>query len=291
MSDDVMIEGQQARANPQLLKIDPLANKWTMDDGAVLLLDKIKAYCEDPNIKLIVPFNKNLLEPACYKLRLGDDCRVDGVDKVLKESDPVLTIPPYGLAIVRTYEWLNLPGYLIARWNLKVKKVYRGLLWVGGPQVDPGYQGYLFCPLYNLSTEEVRLEHKEPLFVIDFVRTTHYDETKGCRLWEAKPARSTITIGSLDTDKIRSGVRAQLKRTERTVDTIKSETRAFQVGMMTAMSILFAVLAVIIAFQFVIKIDFAAVNLQMTPLALSAVAVGVSCFAIIIAIVSWFKRL
>ena len=63
--------------------------------------------------------------------------------------------------MVTTYEWLNVPGFLIGRWNLKVKKVYNGLVWVGSLQVDPGYQGFLSCPLYNLSSKPQVIQFKE----------------------------------------------------------------------------------------------------------------------------------
>jgi len=67
--------------------------------------------------------------------------------------------------------------------------VYKGLVWVGSLQVDPGYRGYLFCPLYNLSDKEQELTYKEPLLTIDFVRTTLLDESKGCELWKPQTDR------------------------------------------------------------------------------------------------------
>ena len=70
-----------------------------------------------------------------------------------------------------------------------MKMVYKGLVWVGSLQVDPGYRGYLFCPLYNLSDKEQELTYKEPLFTIDFVRTTLFDESKGCELWKPQTDR------------------------------------------------------------------------------------------------------
>src|SRR5205814_7673725 len=75
---------------------------------------------------------------------------------------------------VRTYERLNIPRFLIGRWNLRVDMVYRGLLWVGALQVDPGWRGYLPCPLYNMSDKPVELRYQQPVFTIDFVRTTPY---------------------------------------------------------------------------------------------------------------------
>ena len=51
-----------------------------------------------------------------------------------------------------------MPRFLIGRWNIRVTVAYKGLLWVGGPQVDPGWVGHLFCPIYNLSDQEVNFK-------------------------------------------------------------------------------------------------------------------------------------
>lgn len=185
------------------------------------------------------------MKPASYHLRLGAKCRVDGEDLELSETHPRLTIQPHGIAIVTTLETVNIPAFLIARWNLKVKKVYEGLVWVGGAQVDPGYSGNLFCPLYNLSNIPVHLEFGETLFTIDFVRTTLYDESKGCRLLELD--RPTDSLGALDKIPLRSApkeqfddMRKQLNATEEALDRFQSRIDGFQ-------GITFAVLGIIIA--------------------------------------------
>jgi hypothetical protein len=67
-----------------------------------------------------------------------------------------------------------MPPFLIGRWNIQVSRAYQGLVWVGGPQVDAGYVGHLFCPIYNLSDKEVVLHRGESIAVIDFVKTTSY---------------------------------------------------------------------------------------------------------------------
>jgi hypothetical protein len=83
-------------------------------------------------------------------------------------------IPPFQVVIVSTKEILNMPRFLIGRWNLDIDLVYKGLLWVGGPQVDPGYFGHLYCPLYNLSNYPVKLTLGQDMATIDFERTTPF---------------------------------------------------------------------------------------------------------------------
>ena len=113
---------------------------------------------------------KRMIKPAAIHLSLGKEYRVGDRTLFLSEKKPYLTIKPYQVVIVETKEYLTMPENLIGRWNLRLSCVYNGLLWVGGPQVDPGYKGFLYCPLYNLSTNPVTLQYGEPFATIDFVR-------------------------------------------------------------------------------------------------------------------------
>src|SRR5688500_14450208 len=99
---------------------------WT---GAVLISDEIKRYAITPQYRLISPFNEAQLKPARYQLRLGDEARIGGAKITIAPGSP-LVIKPHQVAIVRTLEHLNIPRFLIARWNLRVDRVYQGLLWV-----------------------------------------------------------------------------------------------------------------------------------------------------------------
>ena len=197
---------------------------------------------------MINPFDKSYLKPASYHLRLGAKCRVDGTDVDLSQNKPRLTIPPHGIAVVTTLETINMPVFLIARWNLKVKKVYEGLVWVGGAQVDPGYSGNLFCPLYNLSNEPVHLEFGKALFTIDFVRTTAYDESKGCHLLELE--RPTDSLGALDKIPLRSAPKEHFDEMKEQLDSFGSKIDSFQGITFTVLGIIIAALAFIGVSQF-----------------------------------------
>lgn len=228
-----MSEGDQH--TDDRLREDPDSGKWADWQGAVLLRDEIRRYCaQDP--KLIDPFEDDdaLLKPASYHLRVGDTCRVNGDDIELSDKKRDLTIPAHGIAIIRTFERVNIPGFLIARWNLKVKKVYKGLVWVGSLQVDPGYSGFLFCPIYNLSTEPQVVRYKEPLFTIDFVKTTRFDETKGCKLWDRgalQPKgtqRPTESLAALDEDRLRSAPKEQFDEMRGDLKTMEEKASSFE---------------------------------------------------------------
>ena len=277
-----MTEEGQSSAEDKRLRRDPRDEVWANWQGAVLLRDEIREYCKKAP-KLIDPFvdEKKFLKPASYHLRLGDRCRVDGKDCNLSAGNPVLKIPPHGIAIVRTLEKVNIPGFLIARWNLKVKKVYKGLVWVGSLQVDPGYSGYLFCPLYNLSNEEQRLEYKESLFTIDFVRTT-----KGCQLWKSSPDRPTDCLGALDTDKLKSAPKEQFDEMRDAIKDMRNEMRGFQWAILVMLAVIVTALTVISTLGAPGKLEIVG-KIEWLPTTLAIAALPIALIALLFSI---FKR-
>ena len=140
----------------------------------VLLSDQIRELAQRHS--LIDPFDDKNLKSAGYELTIGDEFYVGGVYHDFSQSgmSDTLVLPPFEVAVIKTAERVCLPRFLIARWNLRVRYAYRGLLWVGAAQVDPGYAGYLFCPIYNLSHKSVALPRGEQIALIDFVKTTPY---------------------------------------------------------------------------------------------------------------------
>jgi deoxycytidine triphosphate deaminase len=137
----------------------------------VLLSDEIKRCVT--LFRMIEPFVEANLKPAGYELTVGDEFILGGERKALGK-DGEIRIPPFNVVVIKTGETINLPRYLIARWNVRVKWAYEGLLWVGAAQVDPGWVGHLFCPIYNLSNKEVILRASDPIALMDFVSTTPF---------------------------------------------------------------------------------------------------------------------
>ena len=154
--------------NNSCLEID------SMGTGGVLLSDEIEYLAVKH--KMIVPFNPDNLKPAGYELSLGPRFAKSGeLGELYPEpGNDKLTIPPFEIVIISTQETINLPRFIIARWNLRVKWVYEGLLWTGALQVDPGWVGPLFCPIYNLSSKPVAVQVGKPIVLMDFVKTTPF---------------------------------------------------------------------------------------------------------------------
>jgi hypothetical protein len=97
---------------------------------------------------------------------------------------------PNSIVYVSTHEKLDLPYYIAARFNLRVKWVYRGVLLGTGPQVEPGYVGFLSCPLYNLTDRPIRISYMQDYATIDFERTTDF-----CKSLCADEIRTRIRKG------------------------------------------------------------------------------------------------
>jgi hypothetical protein len=61
-----------------------------------------------------------------------------------------------------------MPDGVYGRWGLRIRPALSGLIFQAGPQIAPGYQGRLFGLLFNLSSKDYVLRHKDQLWSIDF---------------------------------------------------------------------------------------------------------------------------
>lgn len=231
-----MTEEEQNSTEDTRLRRDPRDEVWKNWQGAVLLKDEIEYY-SSLEAPLIKPLESSLLKPAGYLLRLGKECRVSGKEHNLSDKNPKLVIPPHEIAVVSTLEELSVPGFLVGRWNLRVTEVYEGLLWVGGAQVDAGFEGHLYCPLYNLSTRSVELRFRDPLFAIDFVRTTRFVEGKS-KLWKR---RKDDSLGAYDIHRLHSAASEEIAR----VDEKASRIEQTQHFMLLALAVIVMAVTVV----------------------------------------------
>jgi deoxycytidine triphosphate deaminase len=141
-----------------LRKLTPLEDMPSELLPGVLYSNWIRYFCDEKNVpsesRLIHVFDEDKMHCAGYKLSVGDEYYLGDRHYCLpsyeyapkSETSDWLEIPPFQVAVVKTQEVLCIPRFLIARWNLVVKLAYKGLLWVGAAQVDPGYVGHPFLP-------------------------------------------------------------------------------------------------------------------------------------------------
>jgi len=154
-----------------------LSEKWKYEDPhredrGILLSNRIHELCEQ---KLLIAehYKQENLRPASYTLRVGDDhIDSEGNKRCLTEEEDTIVFKKNSIVFVSTKEKLDLPYYVIARFNLRVNWVYDGILLGTGPQVDPGFTGFLSCPLYNLTNSDITIRREQDFATIDFEKTT-----------------------------------------------------------------------------------------------------------------------
>jgi len=218
-------------------KYPPLEDDPKPGEHGILLSDQITYFATHHH--MIEPFNERNLKPAGYELTVGDEYFMSG--EFLELTD-CLTILPFEVAVLKTGEILRLPRFMIARWNIRVTHAYAGLLWVGGPQVDPGYVGHLFCPIYNLSDKPVTLSRGETLALMDFQRTTPFDKRKTnaeLKRYDFPPKRLILQ----DYD-IRDFQSALFTRAGRKIDEFEDSIRTLETRFITFTQISFAMFAI-----------------------------------------------
>lgn len=165
------------------------------EPAGVLLSDQIEFYIKE--FRLVVPYKPaEALRSAQYTLRVGEKCYCNGKTSKIDKENPV-EIAPNELVYIQIYEYLNMPYYLIARYSLRVKQVYRGLIVDNGLQVDPGFHGRINVPVYNFTDEFKKLEFKERLLSVDFVKTTPFRPNPPIN---AKEEREWVRSGLVNTD-------------------------------------------------------------------------------------------
>lgn len=239
---------------------------------------------------LIDPFDPGNLKAACYKLTIGDEYAIGGKIHPLSDEPGKneIKIRPFEVAVIKTHETINMPRFLIGRWNIQVSRAYKGLIWVGGPQVDAGYVGHLFCPIYNLSDQDVSLFKGESIAVIDFVGTTDFHPGRS-KPYEVPPDR--VLFEEYEPNKLVSGLVTQAKKRldqvekdlKSSVEKTDKQVNVIQQRVDTFITLTFAVMAIVFA-----AISVAAFGKESPPWQYITVIL-LSGFAILLATSAWLK--
>ena len=253
----------------------------------ILLSDEIEFYVNQG--QLIDPFDRKNLKPAAYELTVGDEAMLGGKPVRLSDCWPKnsLTIPAFEVAVIKTDETLNLPRFLIGRWNIRVAWAYKGLVWVGAPQVDPGYVGHLFCPIYNLSNKEVQIKKGEAIAVMDFVKTTKFDRNRGEEKWKKYQRPPTrVIIEDYGIDDFRSGPFEQAleipKLKKALEDGLKDVQKRID-GFTTLVFLVLAILMTAVALPY-----FGVQNTRLDPQILDGLTLSLSLFVLLLSLFGWW---
>jgi deoxycytidine triphosphate deaminase len=253
LADSPMTRQTRKETEIDVLKSLPQIPVPEKFESGVLLSDKIEHFATE--YKMIEPFSSSKLKPAAYELSVGDLYSIGGKTYTLSADRPEqeIVIKPFEVVIIQTLERLNLPKFVIARWNVRVRWAYKGLLWVGAAQVDPGYRGYLACPLYNLSDSTVRLHRGEEIAVMDFVTTTRPTVESEAEAYEPYK-RSRILFEEYAPNELKSALATQaqerLHAVEQSVKELGARVDAAIIVIASAVGILVAALALFVSKEY-----------------------------------------
>lgn len=131
----------------------------------------------------------------------------DGQSGVL-EAGQDLWLKPNSIVYVTLAPMFRMPDYIAARYNLRIKHIYRGILVGTGPLVDPGFHGRLSVPLHNLTANPYLIKGGEPLVWMEFTKLS--DDNRWARLPAAPATRRgqyvSFAAGKLERQSIRDYV-------------------------------------------------------------------------------------
>lgn len=138
--------------------------------GAVLVDHEISQLAEGAG--LISPFEEAFLKGASYDLRLGEEYSTAGEHRTLSDGSPSCQLEPGQFILLTSHELLELPDNVIGHAGLVSRWAKRGLISLFSPQIDPGFKGLIVVPLFNGGNAPITLRFGEPMFTVEFVRTT-----------------------------------------------------------------------------------------------------------------------
>lgn len=122
---------------------------------------------------VIEPFDEKYLEPASYDLRPGKDAATiskNGEIIIDLEKAGVLVLEPYAPAVVSAREHLILPLNMAGRFGLKSSLSRRGVYASVGPQIDPGFDGWLSVTLFNFTPTPLALDYTDTFLSLEIQR-------------------------------------------------------------------------------------------------------------------------
>jgi deoxycytidine triphosphate deaminase len=180
------------------------------------------------------------IQGASYDLTLGDEYYSRGRICTLTAKNPFIRIDPYDYAIVTSAENANLPRDVAAKFGLTVGLFCQGVVLSNGPQVDPGFNGKLFCLLFNTSNSPVVLKRREHHATIEFNK-----------LLEPAPPYSGKYQGK---DEIiyylpSNTLKGAINELKEELESVKSESRKVNANALGIISVFLAILGVLLTLR------------------------------------------
>ena len=159
---------------------------------AILVHSEIRVLVDECN--LIDGFDESSIQGASYDMRLGSQYVKRGEVKTLTNDLPTIILEPSEFSVFTSFESLKLPLNMIGHVGLMSNWARRGIVSLFSPQIDPGYWGILFVPVFNAGDAPISFTLSEKIFTVEFDTTTS-PATYG---WSDRHGKQ-IRISSLNT--------------------------------------------------------------------------------------------
>ncbi len=119
----------------------------------------------------IIDFKESCLQGASYDLRIGSEILKSGDEHVtdLKKTGS-FTIPHGDFAILTTLERIKCSNSIAGRIGVKSYYTRKGLVFLSGLQIDPGFDGVLALGVYNAAPRKMTIEYGDPFCSVEFHR-------------------------------------------------------------------------------------------------------------------------
>lgn len=124
---------------------------------------------------MLTPFHLEHLSGVTYSAGFSGNMYYykQGENDVLKKApnkDGYYEISPNSITYLEIDTMFRVPNYMVLRFNLRVKNVYKGLLLGTGPIIDSGFVGKIFIPLHNLTSNTYLIKKDAKLIEIEFTK-------------------------------------------------------------------------------------------------------------------------
>jgi len=152
-----------------------------------LLKQDIKRAAEE--FGLLDPFVEERLGGASYDIASGQTIIIvseEGLNPIDLQILEEYEIPPGRTAILKSQEKVMMPRKMKGRLSLKAREAAKLLFFAGGP-IDPGYRGYLFLPIANLSDAPVKITYGQPIVTAEFTWLEQEAEPYSDEVFESVP--------------------------------------------------------------------------------------------------------
>jgi dCTP deaminase len=186
------------------------------------------------SLKIIEPFDPNIVEAANYLLSVGNEIYVSDEEskataRQLKE-DESFAIEPGQFAFLLTEETVHLPFNVLGFISIRASIKFLGLVNISGFHVDPGYNGKLLFSVFNAGPARIHLKRGERIFPI-WLADLHNEVSKK----EIKPGYKDIPSKHINQI---SGKFTTAYQLEKQIDKLKEDIAALKAFKLQAFIVL-----------------------------------------------------